>query len=59
MSYYTALIDYQFHLVDHHRLAIPITLNNVEELARFGIEGTWFLNSIALRMLPKIFFLNV
>lgn len=47
--------DHQFEIVEHQRLHIPITLNNIDELALFGIEGTWFLNSLSIRMLPKTF----
>lgn len=50
--------EHRFHIVDHQRLSIPITLNNIDELVLFGIEGTWFLNSIALRMLPKRFLIE-
>jgi len=46
---------HQLEVVAHQRLRIPITLNDIDELARFGIEGTWFLNSISMRMLPKNF----
>lgn len=51
----TAFNQHQFHIVQHRRLHIPIVLNNIEEFALFGIEGTWFLNSLSLRMLPKRF----
>lgn len=47
-----------FSVVDHQRIHIPITLNNIEDLALFGIDGTWFLNSISMRMLPKNFLLE-
>ena len=46
---------HEFNIVSHQRLEIPITLQNIDELALFGIEGTWFLNSISIRMLPKNF----
>lgn len=49
---------HQFNVVAHKRLEIPITLYNIEELANFGIEGTWFLNSLTIRMLPKNFLLQ-
>jgi ubiquinone/menaquinone biosynthesis C-methylase UbiE len=49
---------HQFEILSHQRLEIPIELHNVEELANFGIEGTWFLNSLSVRMLPKNFLLN-
>lgn len=49
---------HQFQVIDHQRLHIPITLNSIDELALFGIEGTWFLNSLAIRMLPKTFLLQ-
>lgn len=51
----TAFEQHQFKVVQHQRLHIPITLNNIDELALFGIEGTWFLNSIPIRMLPRNF----
>jgi ubiquinone/menaquinone biosynthesis C-methylase UbiE len=47
-----------FNIVEHQRLHIPIVLNDIDELARFGIEGTWFLNSLAIRMLPKNFLIQ-
>lgn len=53
-----AFSEYQFDVIEHQRLHIPITLNNIEELAQFGIEGTWFLNSLSIRMLPKNFLLQ-
>lgn len=46
---------HQFSIVEHERIYIPITLNNIDELAVFGIEGTWFLNTLSMRMLPKGF----
>lgn len=49
---------YQFDIVEHKRLEIPITLNNIDELALFGIEGTWFLNTLSIRMLPKYFIIQ-
>lgn len=48
----------QFEVIAHQRLEIPITLNTIDELALFGIEGTWFLNTLSIRMLPKIFLLQ-
>ncbi len=50
--------EHQFKIVEHQRLHIPITLNNIDELALFGIEGTWFLNSLSIRMLPKTFLIQ-
>ncbi|QRN03375.1 methyltransferase domain-containing protein [Legionella sp. MW5194] len=47
--------QHQFKVVEHQRLHIPVTLNDVDELALFGIEGTWFLNTLSMRMLPKNF----
>ncbi len=54
----TSFHKHQFEVISHQRLHIPITLNNIEELALFGIEGTWFLNSLSIRMLPKNFLLQ-
>jgi ubiquinone/menaquinone biosynthesis C-methylase UbiE len=53
-----AFQQYDFEVLEHHRFALPITLNNVDELALFGIEGTWFLNSLSVRMLPKSFLIQ-
>lgn len=53
-----AFKQHQFQVVEHKRIRIPITLNNIDELALFGIEGTWFLNSLNIRMLPKNFILQ-
>lgn len=53
-----AFKQHQFEVVEHHRIRIPITLNNIDELAMFGIEGTWFLNSLSIRMLPRNFILE-
>ena len=50
--------QHQFQVMEHQRIRIPITLHNIEELALFGIEGTWFLNSLAIRMLPRNFLLQ-
>ena len=53
-----AFKEHHFQVLEHKRLEIPITLNNIEELALFGIEGTWFLNSLSIRMLPKYFLIQ-
>ncbi|WP_133126940.1 class I SAM-dependent methyltransferase [Legionella nagasakiensis] len=53
-----ALAQHHFQIVDHQRIRIPIEINNIDELVSFGIEGTWFLNSLSIRMLPKNFLLQ-
>lgn len=53
-----AFKQHQFQVIEHQRIHIPIVLNNIEELALFGIEGTWFLNSLSIKMFPKTFLLN-
>lgn len=53
-----AFKQHQFEIEAHERLEIPVTLNNIDELARFGIEGTWFLNTLSIRMLPKHFLIE-
>lgn len=50
-----AFAQHKFEVVMHQRLEIPVVLNDINELAQFGIEGTWFLNSVSMRMLPKNF----
>lgn len=49
---------HHFEVLEHQRLHIPIKLNDINELAEFGIDGTWFLNSISMRMLPKTFLIQ-
>lgn len=53
-----AFKEHQFEVLEHQRLHIPIVLNNIDELALFGIEGTWFLNTLSIRMLPKNFLIQ-
>lgn len=48
----------QFEILSHKRLQIPIIIENIDELAHFGIEGTWFLNTLTIRMLPKTFLIE-
>lgn len=48
----------QFDVLEHQRLELPITFNNIDELVEFGIEGTWFLNALSIRMLPKSFLIH-
>lgn len=50
--------QHKFKIISHERLQIPITINNMDELAFFGVEGTWFLNHLSIRMLPKNFLLQ-
>lgn len=54
----SAFKQHQFEVIEHNRIEIPITLNNIDELALFGIDGTWFLNSLSIRMLPKYFLMQ-
>jgi ubiquinone/menaquinone biosynthesis C-methylase UbiE len=54
-----AVDQHNFEIVKHERLEIDITLNNIDELAQFGIEGAWFLNILSIpTMLPKSFLLQ-
>ena len=53
-----AFSHHHFQVVEHQRLHIPMQLNNIDELARFAMEGTWFLNTLTIRMLPKNFLIQ-
>lgn len=53
-----AFQEHHFQVLQHQRLEIPIHIANIDELVLFGIEGTWFLNSIAMRMLPRNFLIE-
>lgn len=50
--------EHHFKVVEHQRLRIPITFRDINDLALFGIEGTWFLNNLSVRMLPKNFLME-
>lgn len=50
--------QHDFEIVAHERLEIPIIINSIDELAEFGIEGTWFLNSLSIKMLPRSFLIQ-
>ena len=54
----SAFSEHGFEIIEHLRIEIPIVLNNIEELAAFGIDGTWFLNSLSIRLLPRQFLIN-
>jgi ubiquinone/menaquinone biosynthesis C-methylase UbiE len=47
-----------FHIVEEQRIVIPIEFKNINDMAEFGIDGTWFLNSIANSPIPKQFFIE-
>lgn len=47
-----------FNIVEHQRIKIPIKLDTLNDLILFGIDGTWFLNTISMRMLPKQFLIE-
>lgn len=49
---------YDFKVIEHQRLHIPIVINDINELAQFGIDGTWFLNTLSIRILPKHFLIQ-
>jgi hypothetical protein len=53
-----SLAAQQFTIINHQRLHLPIQCNNIEELSLFGIDGAWFLNALALSLLPKNFLLQ-
>lgn len=53
-----AFKQHHFEVIEHHRLEIPITFYNIDELTHFGVEGTWFLNTLSVRMLPKNFLIQ-
>lgn len=53
-----AFEKHHFEVIEHKRIQIPIHFNHFENMANFGIEGTWFLNNLSVKMLPKTFLLN-
>jgi ubiquinone/menaquinone biosynthesis C-methylase UbiE len=50
--------EHDFKILEHQRLNLDIQLNTVDDLVKFGIEGTWFLNTLSIRIIPKRFLIN-
>jgi ubiquinone/menaquinone biosynthesis C-methylase UbiE len=50
--------EHQFEIVEHKRLEIPITFQNTDELAQFGIDGAWFINVLTSSILPNAFLIQ-
>lgn len=55
---FEALHLHHFNVVQHQRLRLPIQIKDLEELAEFGIEGTWFLNTLNHTHLPRSFLMK-
>jgi ubiquinone/menaquinone biosynthesis C-methylase UbiE len=47
-----------FQIIEEQRIVIPIEFKDIHDMAEFGIDGTWFLNSIANSPIPKQFFIE-
>ena len=47
-----------FQLCAHERIEVPMEFKNLDTLALYVLESTWFLNSLTVRMLPKHFLLQ-
>ena len=54
----SAFKAHHFEVVKHYRLEIPLVFDDIEALAAFGIDGTWFLNSLSIKLLPRQFLVN-
>ncbi len=51
--------QHNFSVVEHERIKIDLTFQNIDELVSFGIDGAWFLNILSIpTMLPKSFLLQ-
>lgn len=55
---FNTLYNHGFNIVEHRRLKIPVRLDTINDLILFGIDGTWFLNTLSMRMLPKHFLIE-
>jgi ubiquinone/menaquinone biosynthesis C-methylase UbiE len=50
---------HNFEIIKHERIKVDIVFNNIDELAEFGIEGSWFINILSIpTLLPKAFLLQ-
>lgn len=54
----SAFKTHQFEVIQHKRLELPVFFKDIDELIHFGVEGTWFLNTMSIRMLPKHFLIQ-
>ncbi len=53
------LIDqFEFEMVDHKRLNIPIYFQDIEKLTEYAINGSWFLNALPDTTFAKDFILE-
>jgi len=49
------LKKHQFEIINHQRLGIPLSFNNIDELKSFAIDGGWFLNALDKTIIPQKF----
>lgn len=52
------LKQFDFEIISHQRLTIPIYFHTIEDMEKFGIDGSWFLNSFSGTSIPKQFFIE-
>ncbi len=52
-----SLAHYDWQLCTHQRFEIPLVFDNLDELAEFLLESTWFFNRLSVKMRPKHFML--
>ncbi len=57
-SLLNSIRSHQFEVVDHKRITIPMTIQNLDELELFGIEGGWFVNTLSIPVIPRNFLLQ-
>jgi ubiquinone/menaquinone biosynthesis C-methylase UbiE len=50
--------QFNFKILEHQRIHIPIFFENVEKLAEFGIDGSWFLNTLPQTPFTKEFIIE-
>lgn len=50
--------QHQFEIIDHQRLSIPVSFNNIDELTQFGFESGWLINGLLVSILPNNFVLQ-
>lgn len=49
---------HKFQIAEHHRLEIDIVFQSAEDVAQFGVDGSWFLNALNYPLVPQRLLVN-
>lgn len=52
------LSTHKFLLAEHRRIEIDIVFESAKDVARFGVDGSWFLNALDYPLVPQKLLVN-